>query len=254
MGGFGRPARGFGGWAGVAALVAAVAVPQGAQAEDQGPTGAGVEAPAADGPPVGLEPSPMDLLFPDQRSRHTSLGINTLRFAPKQEALTTIYTEVPWRFGLAVGVFPTHRIHPRLEVGLIHMNGLAIGQFSGEASDEVSTMWVFPTEAGVEYLFDYSWEQVLVPFVGAGADAYPWREDAAGISTTGVKWGAHGTVGLMLRLNFMETTTHWGTGGGFLPSDAGLSVRLTYAKVDSFGRGGLDFSGLQFGFGGMVAF
>ena len=242
-------------WGAVGAtMFASMACPAAAWAEDEGePAEAMDEAPAADGPPVGLEPSPMDLLFPKNRTRSLSIGINTLRFSPRQEALSTIYPDAPWRFGLAIGAFPLHRVHPRVELSALRMDGLAVGQFSAQASEEVTSMWVFPTELGVEYFFDYSWEQIIVPFVGGGADAYPWREQSPEAVTTGVKWGMHGTAGLMLRLNFMETTTHWAT-GAFLPSDAGVSLRLTYAWVDSFGHEGLDFSGLQFGVGGVVAF
>ena len=212
------------------------------------------ESSAVDGPPVGLEPSPMDVLFPDTRSRHMSFGITTQRFSPSQEAMSTVYPDAPWRLGLALGLFPFHRVHPVVEVSGMKLIGAAVGQFSGEASEEITTMLILPVEASVQYLFDYSWEQILVPYVGVGGDAYVWKETSPEATTSGVKWGVHGTAGLLLRLNFMETTTHWSSGGTLLPSDAGVSAHVTYAWVDSFGRQGLDFSGWQFGVGGMIAF
>lgn len=208
----------------------------------------------ADGPPVGLEPSPMDLFFPDTRARRLSISVDTQRLSPRQEALTTVYPDAPWRFGVAVGAYFHHRIHPNIRGSAFKMGGFAVGQVSGEPSTDEATLWAFPIEGSVEYLFDYRWEQLLIPFVGAGLDAWPWREVSPDATTSGVKWGAHGSAGLILRMNFMETTTHWSQAAVTAPTDAGVKLTVSYAWVNSFGRTGLDFSGLQLGIGGFLAF
>ena len=201
-----------------------------------------------------LEPSPIDLLFPKERIKRVSVTLEAERWLPQAEAWSTIYPEAAWRPSIGVGAFIGRQFNPSISSGLIYVRGQAVGSVTGTPSEDQTTMLIVPVEASLLYRFDYSWDQIVQPFIGVGADAYPWREVAPSTITSGIKWGVHGTGGILMRLNFMETSSGWAPLTGVTPVDAGLTLAGSYAWVNSFGRDGLDLSGIRITLGGYLAF
>lgn len=204
-------------------------------------------------PWVGLEASPMDALFPASRVKHSAMVVAVERLAPKDEDLGLVYPDGAMRWGVSGGPVLSRQWMPTGGIGFARLDGLAVGAHTSAVSEEETNLWLVPLELGLTYVFDYDWNQILMPYLGVGADGWVWREKSPEAVTTGVKWGAHASGGLLIRLNFMETTTGWSR-SSTAPVDVALQVGVTAAWVDSFGQPGLDFSAVRFGLGGMLAF
>ena len=221
----------------------------------------------------------MDLIFPVERLKTTSLSLHVSQWSYSDSALLSVYgddeetttsaststeAETEGGFGLLPefggaasvprldlrgGLYLNRQLNPTLGVGLIRAEGLALGRYSGQESEDSCSLLVVPIEGTLFYRFDYGWDQLLIPFIGVGVDGWVWREETPSTVISGVKWGAHGTLGALFRLNFMETSGRWSGSGQGWPSDVGISVEGSYGWVDSFGGEGLDFSGRTLGAG-----
>jgi len=150
--------------------------------------------------------------------------------------------------GILTEIHLRYQILPRVEVGggvgFLIANGNGQTR-SGESSDEDFTIMLLPLQLEGVYRFDFLPQQLLVPYVKAGADLWLYREteDDDSRDWSGARGGFHAGAGLQLLLdrldpegakNFMRST---GVKNSYIIVDA------RYANVDAFGSGDLDLSG-----------
>ncbi len=210
---------------------------------------AGASAGAADAfrSPVDqlvLESSPVDALNPSRRPMHYQLQLQVGQFLPSGEALKKVYGERVGYYAMMAGyhLFPDMVLSVR--AGLARGDGTAVGRTSGlPLEGETTQISMVPIEAGGTWYLRLS-TPLITPFVSASLLCQLYREEVGAARVSGGKWGAHGRIGVEVQLD-----------GGPAPAwtlEARKGLRGTalvleggYRWADSFGRSGLDLSGVM---------
>jgi len=150
------------------------------------------------------------------------------------------------------GVLYKSQFNATVAIGFMRETAQAVGAISGLPSGDSVTLLLIPFRNNFIYRFDYLREQVVVPYVGTGIDYVFFRETVNGSSTSGVKFGVHGMVGVSFLLDKIENIGAGLANVGI--DDVYFTIEGRYSKINSFKSTGLDLSGLSFYFGLMMAF
>lgn len=150
------------------------------------------------------------------------------------------------------GLLYRDRYNFTMAVGWQNESGNAVGVASGGTSTDTFDLLMIPIRNSFIYRFDFQPNQILVPYLGAGADYVYFRETTAGNSTQGFKFGAHGQAGMAILLNKVEDVGDSLRGAGI--DDVYLTLEGRYSYINSFKSTGLDLSGVQAYVGVMLAF
>ncbi|MDO8643629.1 MAG: hypothetical protein Q7S00_01500, partial [bacterium] len=126
-------------------------------------------------------------------------------------------------------------------VGLSIVDGFAQSA-AGAVSQDKFTLLLLPMKNSLTFRGDFFEDQILVPYVKGGMDYVYYKESLQGTGNWGIKTGFHGTAGLQFLMEWIDPLTH------YLETEVGVNdVYFTlegqYAKIDSFGKAGLDLSG-----------
>jgi len=137
-------------------------------------------------------------------------------------------------------------------VGFMNLSGNAIGITTGTASSDSFNLLTIPMETNAVMRFDFVENQVVVPYVKGGADYVYFREDVKGTVTSGLKTGLHGQGGLQFLIEGIDTDAS-------LESDYGINdiyfvIDAKYSWINSFGKTGLDLSGMTYSAGILFEF
>lgn len=135
--------------------------------------------------------------------------------------------------------------------GGFYDKGSARGVVSGTVSQDPFNLFLVPVTGDLTFRGRFRSRQAVVPFVRAGPDMVFFRENDNGTVIKGIKWGAHGSGGAQFSLRWLS---------GVEPDfelgarDAYLVAEGRYNWINTFGKGGLDLSGLLFTLGILMEF
>ncbi|HPQ81573.1 MAG TPA: hypothetical protein PLZ86_07620, partial [bacterium] len=140
------------------------------------------------------------------------------------------------------GVLFNKRYGIEVGVGFLYKTAAAVGQQSGQVSQDRFNFLLIPIETNFAWRADYFSWRYLVPYMKAGVDYVFFREGDRGKTIMGMKYGLHGEGGV--QINVAEI-------GGvreMLDSDYGINdffitLGARYQWINNFGKGGLDLSG-----------
>jgi hypothetical protein len=130
-----------------------------------------------------------------------------------------------------------------LGVGVILEDGTAFGATSGNPSGDKFDLLLIPIHNSFAFRADFKEDQLFVPYVKAGPDYVLFRESLDGRSTSGVKFGLHGALGLQILLDRIDPLSN------YMEKDVGVNdvyftIEGRYGWINNFGGRGLDLSGL----------
>jgi hypothetical protein len=128
-----------------------------------------------------------------------------------------------------------------LGVGVILEDGTAFGATSGDPSGDKFDLLLIPIHNSFVFRADFKEEQLFVPYVKAGPDYVIFHESLNGSSTTGVKLGLHGAVGLQILLDRIDELSSF-MEEGLGVNDVYFTIEGRYGWINNFGGGGLDLS------------
>ncbi|MFH1830963.1 MAG: hypothetical protein ABH871_09345 [Pseudomonadota bacterium] len=139
-----------------------------------------------------------------------------------------------------------------LGVGFLYNSGHAIGQISGQTSQDKYSFLLIPLELSFVWRADYFTWRYLIPYIKAGFDGVIFRESTAGDTVKGMKFGTHGAGGLQIDLGVIgdvgESMETIGIDDFFLTLDA------QYQWINNFGASGLNLSGPVYSIGFLFEF
>lgn len=136
--------------------------------------------------------------------------------------------------------------------GFMYVTGKAVGATSGAVSGDSFDLLMVPMETNAVMRFDFVENQVVVPYVKAGVDYVYFRENVSGDKTSGLKTGLHGSGGLQFLVEGIDTDSS-------LESDYGINdiyfiLDAKYGWINSFGKTGLNLSGMTYSAGLLFEF
>lgn len=137
-----------------------------------------------------------------------------------------------------------NRYNVILAVGGTYLTGKSIGLTSGRSSGDKFSLIMIPVRADFAYRFDYSPDQLFVPYLRAGLDSVYFRESSTGSDGTvqGDKIGLHAAGGLAILLDKVDESTSLETSGSGI-NDVYLTFEGRFAYISSFSATGLDLTG-----------
>ncbi|MEW5803702.1 MAG: hypothetical protein AB1847_16535 [bacterium] len=135
--------------------------------------------------------------------------------------------------------------------GWIHFSGRQVNPNASQIdtdnekySADSAKMTLVPGYLQFSYLFRYSQEQKLVPYLGAGLDAWGFQEKMKdGDTVTGAKYGYHGLVGVRLLLDWLDPDAAQSSLQEYGIDNTYLILEARWLRIDDFGGIGLDLSG-----------
>jgi len=144
------------------------------------------------------------------------------------------------RYGVEVGA------------GFMIKDGNAVGVTTGSTSSDKFDLLTIPMETNAVIRFDFVENQIVVPYVKGGADYVYYREDVKGIVTSGLKTGLHAQGGLQFLVEAIDTDATLETDFGI--NDIYFVIDAKYSWINSFGKTGLDLSGMTYSAGILFEF
>ncbi len=156
------------------------------------------------------------------------------------------------RYVMGVSMIPNLELN--LSVGGMFLEGDALGQEAGDESGEEFEFWIVPVQLGLTYRFDFTEEQLLVPWITGGGDYWFFGEDNEfEDDVKGDKTGYHAGGGVAILLDALEPPAAkrmenlWGVHDTFI-TISGEWTQMTDEDE------GIDFSNVQYSGGLMFVF
>ena len=143
------------------------------------------------------------------------------------------------------GVLFQKRYGAELGVGFLYKSGAAVGQTSGQKSQDRFNFILVPIETNFAWRADYFTWRALVPYLKVGGDYVYFREGESGGSIQGWKFGVHGEGGIQINLGEIADVRQ-SLDGDFGINDFFMTLGARYQWINSFGKKGLDLSGPVF--------
>ena len=136
-----------------------------------------------------------------------------------------------------------NRFNFTVSTGMSYSSGDAVGIRSGLASGDKFSLMLIPVRLDFIYRFDYTSDQLFLPYLRVGGDTVIFRESTDGNSIMNFKLGFHGGAGVGILLDRAEPP------GYALESEIGVNdvyiiIEARYAMINSFKSSGLDLSGI----------
>jgi len=139
------------------------------------------------------------------------------------------------------------RYGAEIGVGVMDENRPALGAITGQPSSDTFNMFLLPMETNGVWRIDYAKRQWVVPYIKAGIDYVFYREGDRGKSIMGLKTGLHSIGGLQIFLPFQD-------GDNDIIKKMFFIAEARYGWVNSFGKKGLNLSGLTYSAGLLFEF
>ena len=144
------------------------------------------------------------------------------------------------------------RYGAEIGAGMMVQSGTAVGSVGGAQSQDSFNLFLVPMETNAVMRFDFAENQIVVPYIKGGGDYVFFRENVEGNVTKGLKSGLHTIGGLQFLIEAIDTDASLETDYGI--NDFYIVVETRYGWVNSFGRNGLDLSGLTYSAGLLFEF
>lgn len=145
------------------------------------------------------------------------------------------------------GLLYKGRYGAELGVGVMSKDRPALGAITGEPSDDTFNMFLLPMETNAVWRIDYAEKQWVVPYTKFGFDYVYYREGDRGRTINGLKTGLHGIGGVQIYLPFVD-------GDNDVIKKMFFTMEARYGWVNSFGKKGLDLSGMTYSAGLLFEF
>jgi hypothetical protein len=139
-----------------------------------------------------------------------------------------------------------------LGVGVMGQDGRALGSGTGAVSADTFSMLLIPMETSLVWRADYMEEQILVPYIKGGADYVFFRENTEGAIVKGLKTGMHAIGGLQILMEWIDADSSLEMDYGI--NDFYITMEAKYGWINSFGKTGLDLSGMTYSMGLLFEF
>ncbi len=128
-----------------------------------------------------------------------------------------------------------------LGVGGTYFRGYAVDEEDQPTLDKAE-LGVVPSYLQLCYPLQYKINQRVVPYLGAGFDAWAYREKTEGEKVEGVKYGYHGLLGLRLLLDWLDPkAANWIQKEGI--ENTYLVFEARHNRINNFGENKLDLTG-----------
>jgi DNA-binding beta-propeller fold protein YncE len=127
-------------------------------------------------------------------------------------------------------------------IGVLIAHDMALTA-SGSRSNVKEKLSIIPVEFTVRYRFQFTNDQLFIPYVDLGAMACYFRDSLDDIrdTTDGFSGGYHGSVGLRFRLKRVDRESIFRTAK---TEDVFLTLEGRYSVIDRFGQDDTDMGGL----------
>lgn len=132
-------------------------------------------------------------------------------------------------------------------------NAQGTGSHAGETSSDRFTFLLFPFETNFTWRMQYASLPYVVPYTRVGVDYVVFRESLTGRTTSGVKYGAHGGLGLQIDIGTIGDVSR-DLDDEFGINEFFFTLETMYQWIDNFGGKGLDLSGPVFSAGLLFEF
>ncbi len=151
------------------------------------------------------------------------------------------------------GLLFQKRYGVELGVGFFYKSATAVGMTSGRTAQQKFNLILIPIETSFVWRADYFTWRYLIPYLKTGIDYVYFRQGLSGGSVQGMKYGLHGTGGVMLNVGeiagvSVELDNDWGV------NDLFVTFEAEYRWINNFGGGGLDLSGQLYSVGILFEF
>lgn len=144
------------------------------------------------------------------------------------------------RYGVEIGV------------GVMSQDGNARGTTTGGVSQDTFNLFLIPMETTAVWRMDYVNDQIVVPYIKGGVDYVFFRENTEGHVTQGLKTGLHAIGGLQFLLEAFDSDESLAI--DYSINDFYFIIEARYNYVNSFGKAGLNLSGLIYSAGFLFEF
>ncbi|PJA18598.1 MAG: hypothetical protein COX62_08455 [Deltaproteobacteria bacterium CG_4_10_14_0_2_um_filter_43_8] len=145
------------------------------------------------------------------------------------------------------GLLYKGRYGAEIGVGVMSKDRPALGAITGEPSGDTFNMFLLPMETNAVWRIDYAEKQWVVPYTKFGFDYVYYREGDRGKTINGLKTGLHGIGGVQIYLPFVD-------GDSDAIKKMFFTMEARYGWVNSFGKKGLDLSGMTYSAGLLFEF
>jgi len=156
---------------------------------------------------------------------------------------------------IQVGYLHKRRYSIGISAGFLYKRAPAFGSnvhANARAQDRFSFMLI-PMETNFTWRLDYMNQRALIPYIRMGGDYVFYRQAISGQSQKGIKFGAHGAIGLQLAWSeFSDSADVMNDLGGI--NDFFLTLDAQYQLINNFKSSGLDLSGFVFSMGLLLMF
>ncbi|MGA1875570.1 MAG: hypothetical protein ACMUIA_08170 [bacterium] len=135
------------------------------------------------------------------------------------------------------------RIEASLGLGGTYFKGSALNADNTPNIDTVR-LTIIPTYIQLSYFLRFGPDQKLVPYAGAGLDAWGYQEKKEEDTTRGFKYGYHYLAGLRFLLDWLDpqAATRLSRDEGFV--NTYLVIEARSAHINNFRNSKLDLSGI----------
>jgi hypothetical protein len=136
-----------------------------------------------------------------------------------------------------------NQIEATVGAGWTHFSGHTVDAQENSTRDK-ATMNIAAGYLQCAYLFHYTRDQKLVPYLGAGLDAWGYQEDKEDDdSVKGAKYGYHGLAGVRFLLDWLDLDAAKSSLQEFGIDNTYLVLEARWLRIDNFGDNKLDLSG-----------
>lgn len=155
---------------------------------------------------------------------------------PSSEDMEDVYGTkgIPY-YGLEAGWKMVHELELHAEIAYWWEQGRGIA-FSGKKTNEKYKIHVVPAELGLLYRFNFVYDQIVVPFLGASGIYSYFMEERLESSwkQRGTKYGVAGKGGLMLLLDGLEKRASGSLENAWKINSTYLVYTFKYSYLNSF--------------------
>ena len=124
----------------------------------------------------------------------------------------------------------------------------------GSSNIDKASLTLAPSYLQLSYFLRYSQEQRIVPYLGAGFDAWGYREKTETDTLEGCKYGYHYLVGLRFLLDWLDPKSAAYSYRDFGIENTYLVLEARTNSIDNFGGNKLDLSGPIYRLGFLMEF
>lgn len=133
-------------------------------------------------------------------------------------------------------------------IGFFDKDRPMVGAETGERASETFNLFLLPMQTNAVWRMDYMDRQWVVPYIKGGVNYVFYREGDPGRTIKGLKTGLHAAGGLQFLIPWTDGDQDLGMHDFF------FIVEADYGWINSFGKKGLDLSGMTYSAGILLEF